>query len=390
MNKISATLVLTIVTFSLSCMNEQPQRKQLMLSSNPYSDYNEIPLQPTHYNPQQYKHTPLEANEPGWQVYDKIMNAPYHNRQQKIANSTDLKPIYLPFGTNKEEKEKLLKKNISIEPDNDLIKKLYDQAYTIISKKRVSKSSQPDSQIAKLINDINQARDKNINEDVLANNNYKTTKDYFFRDSCTILLFHLIKNYTLEVNQTKEPLPFTPLNALFTDNGNIHKPVIFDRDNIASVINNFPAFFHLTYNLHHMIHNTGSKILQYCLDCLYSHEKITFDKDISYSANFKNDFYNQTKRILTSGTTGDLYPLIHMIENANNQKYNHSPHNFTEDIAHFQPPKGILFSLEVVLNDFFNPESKSFEYRDFIDDKKNSDNIHRRIVLFCKMIEQYI
>jgi hypothetical protein len=138
-----------------------------------------------------------EANQPGWEQLNKIMNTSYHSNQPACANEVELKPIYRPMSTTTTQKETkpLLQTNPS-QPDKTVMEKLYNKAHYITSFHFDNQKDQYEKLIT-FIQDMHNAKNNGIHEDLMTTHAYKNG------DMKVTMFFSYLKRY----NQRKEPLP---------------------------------------------------------------------------------------------------------------------------------------------------------------------------------------
>lgn len=217
------------VTYILSTSCSEMQRKQLF-PDNIYVSTQAIPI-PIYVNsdclpqlqqPQQrYLCT---VNQPGWEILNKIANAPYTANKPIVKKTTDLEPIYRPtISTNNatqlkktitpQEKKPSLQSIVAPkEPENCLVlmRQLYNDAYYIL----YDGNSTPKNQLAfnsnliDLIINLKRAKDKlGVHEDLMATYAYEKWNLVNDLHYYVATLFYCLKKYNLTTAKTPEDLP---------------------------------------------------------------------------------------------------------------------------------------------------------------------------------------
>src|SRR5260221_5364527 len=172
MKKIYLPLLLTTTVISLYCM----EKERAISPAQTLSMYPDMPYAaPMHTNtiPQsQPQNIPVycQANQPGWEQLNKIMNTSYHSNQPTCANEVELKPIYRPMSTTttQQEKKPLLQTNSS-QPDKTVMEKLYNKASHIVPYNYKYENNPKDQyeKLITLITDMNNAKNNGIHEDLM-------------------------------------------------------------------------------------------------------------------------------------------------------------------------------------------------------------------------------
>src|SRR5260221_9266211 len=99
MKKIYLPLLLTTTVISLYCM----EKERAISRAQTLNMYPDMPYAaPMHTNtiPQsQHQNIPVyyQANQPGWEQLNKIMNKIYHSNHPTCENEVELNPIYRPM-----------------------------------------------------------------------------------------------------------------------------------------------------------------------------------------------------------------------------------------------------------------------------------------------------
>ena len=249
-------LLLTTHTSSLLCMEQERPKKRTtssealppsvnpctilsvhVLSAYPNMPY-ATPVHAKHVSQSLPQNMPTcEANQPGWQYLNKIMNTSYQSNQPACASEFELKPTYRPMTktVTQQETKPLLQTNPS-QPDKAIMEKLYKSACHITSDqyKRNTDTKDRYETLIRLINDMRNAKNNGIHEDLMIKFAY--TKEsmlatYFF--SC-------LKMY----NQSEETLPH--INDLITT-----KKVPRIQNQLAHLLN-IPSQYNTTTTTQHI------------------------------------------------------------------------------------------------------------------------------------------
>lgn len=340
MKKIFAFLLLATHIVSTSCMQQQRPKIHQPAPQN-------IPV--------------CEANELGWERYDKIMNMTYKRDKAIAPNEIELTPIYRPatMDTNntastkkqcdEKERKPFLRTLIPVQPNTD-IQQLYDNAFTVI--KNLSTKT-----LITLITDMNNAKNKNINEDVMGKYSYDKWLDkQEGLEEKMVLFFGYLKRYNTKVNNTKEPLPSnnelykktsTPItkNQLaqildLPSSANTSKTYyIYDHESVCS---NYPAF----YKLEHASKIYWNGMTKNLLSYVYSNKEIPQNdySQLSY-ADLKDKFYKLASCVICYTKYGEyqeltgsyLYDLIKIIEIETTSIPKKQEYDFVYDLIELEP-----------------------------------------------------
>lgn len=382
------------------------------------------PYQPTI---QQYSQPGYcEANEPGWEFYDSIENTSYHSHYSSVIQpspmtTVQLTPIYKPANTNTTQKSKktnatlteknkkwLLNSNSpeaievtitqkdkewfldtnSLQPEKiipqvlTIMEALHGQAYNILNRYRHnttrSKQKFENEQFAQIIKDMNNAKEKGINENLMGEFAYK--KGW---DSCIPIIFMLLKKYNATVQATGEKLPFVysskkpSLTEILNTRTNTNtKNVTPHITNTCNEITKYPAFFQLIYTLC----DTAQEQLSYSstetfMTYLYENNNILLEdySDGSYK-DFKSEFYTKAYDMLQaflheSGV--NCYNLVQMIDKAKEMGEIHNEDDLIAHMASYTAPQSFMTQLKSTF------------------DSSHIDTERKRIVLFCRLVKIY-
>jgi hypothetical protein len=327
------------------------------------------------------------ATQTSWEQLNDIANKPYKN---ELSNSTDLTPVYTPTiqSTNtastkqsitKKEEKPLLRTITSVQPNNDLMQKVYDASYTFVGSITFPTETQKcrDRQFSTLIHAINQGRVVGINEDSMGKFAYDNPSFFGHRlvNQYTIIFFNILKRYTSTVAQTKEPLPCDVKNS------SSHKNLdhIFNLSPDTEIQNTIDACDTSSYcqqysalnQVYHAIHSLDEyehKTKDLYVSCLHKNHMILFeDWPQELYTDLKNELFNKLYYMAASDKikSTDLYEILQIIQSAKNKQEIHNESDLGYAFLNFEPT-GLLSYFGV----------------DLLRTKQ-------RIALFCKLVEQY-
>lgn len=408
MKKLFLSFLLTTTTFSLSCMEKEKPKKltnyevqfpsvnpSTILPVHTLSMYPDIfYTAPIHTNniaqlPTQHIPVYCEANQPGWEFYDDIMNTKYHSNQSAYANEIELKPIYKTANTTivQQETKSLIKTN-SLRPNKNVIKSLYNAALHIVTDEYFIHKSQhyQNEKFVQIIKDMNNAKNNDINEDFMAKFAYEHKNTTFINNLAinplAPLIFILLKKYNATVqttgellppfsNSTKPSLKEILQNPTHTNN----KSAAIHTTTTGNIITQYPAFFKLIYNLRNTVQECSIDSVKIFTTYLYKDNNILLQdySEGSYN-NFKSEFYDKAYRmlILNPKETSRLHDLLQMIDRAKEVGDINDEDDLIEHMAAFKEPQ----------------PSEAFWHR-IVNSSHLPGNICKRIVLFCKLVKDY-
>jgi hypothetical protein len=407
MKKLYLSLFFATNVAFVSCMEKERQ----------YYDYNlqqlTVPVftLSTPYQPQIQQYSQpgyCEANEPGWEFYDDIANMSYNSHQHHAVQPSPMTaipqtPVYKPANTTtivtQRDVDRLLQDkgirttldkthrewclhNNPLPTDKDIMEALHHQAYNIFQRYRynTTRSTQKfeNEQFAQIIKDMNSAKEKGINEDLMGEFAYNKSWD-----SCIPIIFMLLKKYNATVQATGEKLPsfYNSKKPSLTEilstrahtNINNVTPHI---TNTCNEITKYPAFFQLVYTLCDTVqeHPLPSSIKTF-ITYVYENNNILLEgySDGSYK-DFKSEFYTKAYDMLQaflheSGV--NCYNLVQMIDKAKEMGDINNEDDLIAHMARYTAPQSFMTQLKNTLN------------------SSHIDTERKRIVLFCKLVKIY-
>jgi hypothetical protein len=399
MKKISIFLLLTTTVISLSPAEKQrPRQKKVEIQRPEVRPLQVLPLFNDHMftlftSPAQIPSYAIAQN-PTWQPIEDIVYIPHNETHQTYPPSeVELQPIYkhTNTSTNQDEKKSLLRTN-SLRPNPKLMQELFDAArYFIIEEKKLERwgdykneygQKSQREQLILLIERMNNARNDNINEDLMGQFAYNNKKGYEFDsiniDSLFPLFFILLKKYTLTVNQTGEQLPLQckkpNLENMLSPEPDINKPSISIDPSYLYDLDTYPAFFKLIFTVRHELPQIPCEPINLFIDYMYGNKNIPLH---SYSQGsykeLKNDFYTKAYDfLLWNKNFEDLYNLVQMIDVAKNKK----------DITHEDDLVYGILGYELI-------QPGKAQFFSLFDAAHDVENVKKRIALLCRLIQQY-
>ena len=387
-------LLLTTHTSSLLCMEQERPKKRTtssealppsvnpctilsvhVLSAYPNMPY-ATPVHAKHVSQSLPQNMPTcEANQPGWQYLNKIMNTSYQSNQPACASEFELKPIYKPAKTTtnntaptkqhitQEQQKPLLCTLNSTRPNIDIMKKLHHDAIQYLN-------NSDDKKFVCLINDMNYAKNNDIHEDMMIQFAIENLPFVIFRDSnelLTPLFFSCLKKYFITIKISQEAIAkdntvlakYTPLALIFEPNTAIAHPALIQlKKNINTISHQCNALWFLIFLY------TSKAIPQ----TLSSESSSKSYDDLKY------DFYRNASLDFICKRIGPLYPYIQRINTAKESHFIEEEKDFGYAMLTYKP------SISINYNNFMStPISRSY----------SSADIKNRISLFCSLIEKY-
>ena len=369
---------------------KQPEIKPI-LSLNPLFPEHIFTVT-TPMRPRKQSHPPqpayIEPQQPIWQPIDDVIQASYRGEQTKTCSAVELQPVYKQTNKSDEQEKKSLLRTNSLRPNTELMQELFDTtAYFVTDEKRNNNLQQDlrKNQFVIVIENMNNARNNNINEDLMGQFTYNNKKgfegtNYEIIDSLFPLFFLLLKKYTSTVSQTGEQLPLHFKKTRLKDILNPESHINTSCNNAAipnaySDLDTYPAFFKLIHATRYAVEQLSMESINSFIDYVYGNKSIPFHNysQTSYK-DLKNEFYTKAYYFLI-GNNNDmqtLYDLIQMIDTAKNNKDINTENDLAEGILGFEPD----LSGVALLASWFEPTHYV-------------KNIKKRIALFCLLVRQY-
>ena len=375
MKKISAFLLLATHIVSTSCMERERPKIHHPVPQN-------IPV--------------CEAYDTNEKYLDNIMNMTYKRDQTIAINEIELTPIYRPMHTNntaltkkqceKEETKPFLRTLIPVQPNTD-IQQLYDNVFTVI--KNLSTKT-----LITLITDMNDAKNKNIDEDVMGKYSYDKWLDkQEASEEKMVLFFGYLKRYNLTVNNTKELLPNN--NELYkkklTPKTNNQLAEILDLPSSANTSKTYYIYDHesVCHNYHAFYNLESYASMKPCnglmktfISYVYSNKEIPQNNysQLSY-ADLKDKFYELASCLFTyirhreyqEAVDSYQYDLIKIIEAA------------ATSISKKQESD---FGYDIIESDLMKTK-KLYIFLSIIKLDDNPLHSQKRIGILCHLIKKY-
>lgn len=380
MKKIYLSFCLITTIISLSCMEQEQQRIiPVYTLTTAYQTNNQYPLQPS---------LCCEANQPGWQQLNKIMDASYHSNHPVYQNGIELEPIYNRANTTivQQEKKPLLQTNY-MQPNTTIMQELYEKAARIIAAEYDgSKYNQwaISHALVNLITTMNNAKNNGISEDLTGEFAYKKKEKWHtYRHhtgwyNCVLLdvniaplvplVFTLLKKYNATIHQTGEQIPLHFVPYTYKN----HNTPFFDTTNVGNDIIQYSAFFQFHYTLRRAITEISFDKIKTFLTYLYENNDISQEgsSDGSYK-NLNNEFYTTAYNyLLNEKSLNNLYSLLQIISKAKELREIHDENDLVVYINSVnKPTKGQIFG--------------------WFSSSHSDDNVKNRITLLCKEIKKY-
>ena len=382
--------------------NDTEEIPLAVFNPNPYGQSAHTNTPPNMmYNQQAYD----QSIDPNWPKYNKIMDMSYQPQQPAVVTPvvisndaiTKLVPVftqtvpkeiidatkktmkpntrYAPHSSTEKkrtsETKTLLRTNKHIQPSNtELIQKIYNDAYYLIleiqCRKNIGWQINHNNKLVKLIDAINKARINGIDEDAMGKFAYEqqlsdeeAQKKFHYNKTehqirCyiyTTLFFSYLKRYTLTVNETGEPLPFTCktqpcLADIFDTPPNESKKLdIYDIlafPLTSSTFKTHNAFAYLEYVLRNLAHLYSYLAAKHLTGYLHENNNQPAIKDLPKHCSH-NLIYDQTYHfLLHNGSCEHLYEILTIIETAIKSKVIKNEIALGYDILSFTPTITIL------------------------------------------------
>ncbi len=306
-----------------------------------------------------------EANQPGWQQLNKIMNTRYQSDQPDCVQEVELKPIYRPASTKKtidaQEKKPFLPLGIAITCNKQLMDKIYIEASEISSTFTLKS-------FTSIVTMMNKAKTEHITETVMGNYAYtlwlpyKNSQKQNYEKTAKrapVLFFGYLKHYNQTVNTTKEQLPklnniyrktsSTKVNNRLAQKLNLsssankkHEEIIYDE---AHAIKNYHAFAALKQAIDLNLTKQCNHFLSY----IYSEDNTPHNKYLNLSYDkLKSEMYEKAINRDTWNLLDDanfIYDMIQIIEAGKTLIPAKQEHDFGYDIIESEQTfTGQLFS----------------------------------------------
>ncbi len=399
MKKLLFSLLLTAHVLSVFCMEKERHYNYNSSDQTMIPVYTLSPLFQMN-NQDYYQPGYCQANEPGWEFYDDIMNMTYKNEQSSIISKVPLTPVYKPAQTviAQQEQKSLLKTN-SLQPNNDIMQSLYTTGSHIVFNaykgspheecrlKGNINQKYHNEQFVQIIKDMNNAKNNGINESHMIKFAYKK-KDIFSVNDTDLsplgpIIFILLKKYNATVQKTGEQLPpySSSQKPSLTEIFNVPNTINTTMNSLTKcdVVRAYPAFFQLIYDLRNATQELSLDAVTIFMKYLCKDNNILLEgySDGSYK-DFKSDFYTKACDVLDLNLLNlfidgdsDLHVLLQMIDKAKEVEDITNEDDLINHMAAFTD----IQSLATQIWSKFDPS--------YI------DSTRKRIVLLCRLIKKY-
>jgi len=310
------------------------------------------------------------------------METHYNSNEQEIP----LVPVYRTNNGMQTTKQVI---KIETQPDPILMQKLHSDTCDLFKTFYVSKTID-------LVTAMNDAKNKNIHEDVMGKFSYDKWNKTHERDhSKAIIFFGYLKHYNLTVNKTKECLPsINDVIKLQTTEKNHNTPnklamilgitVDSNKKQTTSCYKYDTHLTRRTYPAFHRLKCDVTDLSDYYyytpkdsfLNYIYTHKEIQTNEYLRFSyIDLKKQFYDKVysflakDRINYDKEPSHLYSLIQIIEAGKTLIPAKQESDFEYDFVNF-PQTGIAQSLVMINMD-------------------NTLTIRQRMGILCRLIKQY-
>lgn len=358
-------LLLGAITFlSASCMErERPhyystENNQLINPMPVYlatQDYEQF----LHYSLQQQNSQYIcTATEPGWEILNAVGNARYTNNhngaiQQQSTPTCAINSLTPTFHRKAQSKQylhhqetkSLLHKPMQIEPDKQLMQKLYDQAFktlfTCPSKQNII--AHYHNELRQLIIDIQTAKNNNITQDGMAIFAHNLPNPNFGKNYIALLCY-IVKQYFITTQNTPESFPpsYDECTMKIGDNDLAELLSIKGTESTNNTLQSHPIYSTLLNSLLHLIKNDyNNGVVNMTISYLHENNmNIPNNNQPKPYEDLKRDFYYHGYRVLFNTkaipvTDNIIYNLIEITHQI--KQHNKDETDLGYDILNFDP-----------------------------------------------------
>jgi hypothetical protein len=201
--------------------------------------------------------------------------------------------------------------------------------------------------LADLIRYMNDAKTKNISEDIMGKYSYEQKSEILnsTNNSYISLFFSLLKKYNRIVAQKKENLPFEK-NILYIvpaiSSENIYDKAYSDHQQHKSIMQctyarQYPAFLKLVNDLHFVLQEPKESSIKNIVSCFYGSQSPESKYSLPSSLSF-DEFYKQGISILTAEKSyEEIHKLLYMIEHTRISTTTSYEESLADQVLNFTP-----------------------------------------------------